>query len=165
MQLSSGFGIDGCSPDPTEPMESCAVDLRGPGFGIGYMNIDLLASTFLRFVRLSPGHPVVCDDISLWKDKFLNYDVTLLFLSVVSQENILVCDDCNNLVIKVVCNYLRFSFGQKTDTSATNKRIFDCSRDLKYQATNLRMLFQLYLYLHMLLSILSLSHFNLVCVK
>lgn len=67
LQLSSGFGIDGCSPDSTEPMEGCAVDLRGPGFDIRYMDIDFLASTFLRFVRLSPGHPTICDDEGLWE--------------------------------------------------------------------------------------------------
>ena len=67
LQLSSGFGIDGCSLDPTKPVESGAVDLREPGFGIRYVNVDLLASTFLRFVRLSPGHPIVCDDKSLWE--------------------------------------------------------------------------------------------------
>lgn len=58
MQLSFGFGLDGCVPHPTKAMESGAVGFREPGTGTRYTNTDLLRFTFLRFVRLSPGHPV-----------------------------------------------------------------------------------------------------------
>lgn len=66
LQLFSSFGIDGCRPDSSEPVESGAVVLREPGFGIRYMNTDLFASLFLKFVRLSRDSLVTCDDKSLW---------------------------------------------------------------------------------------------------
>lgn len=70
--------MDGCSPDPTNPMESGAVGFKEPGTGTRYMNTYLLRSIFLRFVRLSPGHPVTWDDKSLWEGQVFKLGCDIL---------------------------------------------------------------------------------------
>lgn len=75
------------------PMECGALGFREPGTGTRYTNTDLLRFTFLRFVRLSPGHPAAWNGKSLWEGQVLKLggDILVPYCSV-SGEPFIVDD-------------------------------------------------------------------------
>lgn len=78
LQLSFAFGMNGCAPDPIKALQSGAVGFREPGTGTRHTNTDLLRLTFLRFVRLSPGHPVTWNAKSLWEGQVFKLGCDIL---------------------------------------------------------------------------------------